>query len=56
MPSAPGGGPQMGQMVIYRASATVAYPAVSARFQRKAVRALVLRAVFVSADGFPVRT
>ena len=30
MPTAPGGGPQMGQMVIYRASPTVAYPAVIA--------------------------
>lgn len=28
MPSAPGGGPQPCQMVMYRSSATVAYPAV----------------------------
>jgi hypothetical protein len=28
MPTAPGGGPQLGQMVIYRANATTAYPAV----------------------------
>jgi hypothetical protein len=28
MSTAPGGGPQLGQMVIYRASATTAYPAV----------------------------
>jgi hypothetical protein len=30
MPTASGGGPQLGQMVIYRANATTAYPAVIA--------------------------
>jgi hypothetical protein len=28
MPAAPGAGPQMGHMVIYRQNATTAYPAV----------------------------